>query len=302
MARWWVYLQERFPLFKNGLLIAVFATSAVGYSALLTPDSQGTFPWFGSVLIAFLVLFLFFFQLRVCDEFKDYAEDVKYRSYRPVPRGLVSLQELGVVAIATAVIQLGFALAFGRAMVVLLALVWGYMLLMRQEFFVPQWLKAHPIAYLLSHMVIMPLMALFASACHWVPAGLAPRPALAWFLGVSFLNGVVIELGRKIRAPQDEETGVETYTALWGRTAAVMAWLGAVGGMAIATLLAAHPIQALPLTALVLLPLLTAAMIVAWRFLSYPVAAWAKGFEWVTALGTLVVYACLGILPLALNR
>lgn len=301
LSRWWTYLQERFPPFKNGLLIAVFAVSAVGYSALLTPESLESFPWLGAFLIAFTTLFLFFFQLRVCDEFKDYADDVMYRSYRAVPRGVVSLQELGVVAIATTIIQFGLALSFGRSMLFLLALVWGYILLMRQEFFVPQWLKAHPIAYLLSHMVIMPLMALFASACHWIPAGVSPAPELGWFLLVSFLNGVVIEVGRKIRAPQDEETGVETYTVLWGRSGAVLVWLGAMGGMAIATLLAAYPIQALPWTALVLLLLLTAAMVVSWRFLSYPVRAWAKGFELVTGIGTLGVYASLGIVPLVLK-
>jgi len=297
ISRWWTYLQERFPLFKNGLLIAVFAVSAVGYSVLLSPESWDSFSWVGSGFIAFLILLIFFFQLRVCDEFKDYADDVKYRPYRAVPRGLVTLQELGVAAIATAVIQLGLALTFGRSLVLLLAFVWGYILLMRQEFFVPHWLKAHPIAYLVSHMVIMPLMALFASACHWVPAGVTPAPELGWFLVVSFLNGVVIEIGRKIRAPQDEETGVETYTVLWGRTGAVLVWLGAMGGMAIATLFAASPINVLPLTAVVLLVLLTAAMVVAWRFLSYPVTAWAKGFEVVTGMGTLGVYASLGIVP-----
>lgn len=300
-SRWWVYLQERFPPFKNGLLIAVFAVSAVGYSALLLPEPTTSASLIGSILIAFITLFLFFFQLRVCDEFKDYADDLRYRPYRAVPRGLVSLQELGVVAIATAIIQLGFALTVGRSLVFLLLLVWGYMLLMRQEFFAPHWLKAHPVVYMLSHMVIMPLMALFASACFWIPANLAPDVRLGGFLGVSFFNGLVIELGRKIRAPQDEEKGVETYTALWGKSVAVLAWLGAMAGMAIASLGAAWLIQQVPLVALGLLFLMTAAMVVSWRFLSYPVRAWAKGFELVAGVGTLVVYASLGIVPWVLG-
>ncbi|MBD1913789.1 MULTISPECIES: UbiA family prenyltransferase [unclassified Leptolyngbya] len=300
-SRWWIYLQERFPPFKNGLLIAVFAASAVGYTALLLPSSNTSFSLTSSILIAFVVLFLFFFQLRVCDEFKDYADDLRYRPYRAVPRGLVSLQELGVAAIAAAVIQFGFAITLGRSLVFLLLLVWGYMLLMRQEFFVPHWLKVHPVIYMLSHMVIMPLMALFASACYWVPDKITPSLALGGFWAVSFFNGLVIELGRKIRAPQDEEKGVETYTALWGRSAAVLAWLGAMAGMAIATLGAAWPIQELPLVALALLFLLTAAMVVSWRFLSYPVKAWAKGFELLAGVGTLVVYAGLGIVPWVLS-
>jgi 4-hydroxybenzoate polyprenyltransferase len=251
--------------------------------------------------VAFLTLFLCFFQLRVADEFKDYADDARYRPYRPVPRGLVSLQELGVLAIAAAAIQLGLAVSLGWGMVLLLLLLWGYIWLMRVEFCAPAWLKAHPVLYMLSHMVVMPLMALYASACFWLPAGLGLPATLGWFLLVSYCNGMVIEIGRKIRAPQAEETGVETYSALWGRPNAVAVWLAVMGGMAIATLLAARAIQFLPLVVLVLLPLLTAAMIVAWRFLSHPVARWAQGIEWISGLGTLLVYASVGILPLFLQ-
>lgn len=303
--RWWIYFQDRFPPLKNGVLIAVFAASAVGYSARLQPELASTatrsIPLMGAILIAFLSLFLGFFQLRVSDEFKDYADDLQYRPYRPVPSGLVSLTELGLLAIAAAVIQLGLAVSVDWNLVPLLALVWVYMLLMRREFFAPRWLKGHPWVYLLSHMVIMPLLALYASAFFWVPARTFPGVALLGFLAVSFFNGMVIEVGRKIRAPQQEEPGVETYSVLWGRPRAVAIWLGALGGMAIATLLSARPITALPIAALVLLLLLTVAVVISWRFLSYPIAKWSKGFELVSGLGTLLVYASLGILPFFLT-
>ena len=42
----------------------------------------------------------------------------------------------------------------------------------------------------------------------------AASPGLFWFLIVSFFNGVVVEIGRKIRAREDEEEGVETYSSL----------------------------------------------------------------------------------------
>ena len=51
-----------------------------------------------------------------------------------------------------------------------------------------------------------------ASPCSEPCEGPAP-PALGWFLAVTFLNGLVVEVGRKMRAPSDEEPGVETYTA-----------------------------------------------------------------------------------------
>ena len=42
---------------------------------------------------------VFFLQLRIADEFKDFAEDSRFRPYRPVPRGLVTLTELGWVGV-----------------------------------------------------------------------------------------------------------------------------------------------------------------------------------------------------------
>ena len=60
---------------------------------------------------------------------------------------------------------------------------------------------------------------------------------------MSFCNGVVIEIGRKLRAPADEEAGVQTYTLLWGRTLAVGAWWLALAGTAAAAILAAGAIR-----------------------------------------------------------
>jgi len=60
---------------------------------------------------AFATVLLFFLQLRIADEFKDYEEDRRCRPHRPVPRGLVSLGELKAVAGAAAVVQA--ALAWG---------------------------------------------------------------------------------------------------------------------------------------------------------------------------------------------
>lgn len=88
--RWWVYQRERFPVFAHGALIAAFSASAVCYSALVRGADRVAL---GSLAVAFGTAFLFFLQLRIADEFKDFAEDARFRPYRPVPRGLVTLRE-----------------------------------------------------------------------------------------------------------------------------------------------------------------------------------------------------------------
>jgi 4-hydroxybenzoate polyprenyltransferase len=317
--RWSIYQKERFPLANYGPLIAVFSISAVCYSLLLRERwadpvliRQAGSIWqlegfsllqtVGAALIAFIVTLLFFLQLRIADEFKDFEDDVRYRSYRPVPRGLVSLKELGIVAIASAVVQLGLSIAVSPRLLLPLLLVWGYMVLMSQEFFVPTWLKAHPLLYTLSHMVVMPLMALYATACDWLKVGWATPQGIVWYLLVSACGGMAIEIGRKIRAPKDEERGVQTYTALWGREKAVMAWLGVLWLMTLSAILAAMHIQFVVPVILIVLPLLTASVLVAWRFVVRPITAWAKRIEALSGIWTLLLYLSLGLLPLILQH
>src|SRR5512145_347481 len=151
--RWWIYQQERFPIFAHGVLIAAFSCSGVCLSALLRGSM--IFPPLHTLLTAFLVALSFFLLLRIADEFKDAEEDAHYRSYRPVPRGLVSLHELG--AIGAAVILLQFVLTWLLAPPLILILIgaWGYWALMSKEFFAARWLKAHHFTYMWTHMLIM---------------------------------------------------------------------------------------------------------------------------------------------------
>jgi 4-hydroxybenzoate polyprenyltransferase len=241
---------------------------------------------------------LFFLQLRIADEFKDHEEDSRFRPYRPVPRGLVNLRELGVIGVLAAATQLVLAFALKPALAALLLLTWAYLALMSVEFFARDWLKARPITYLWTHMLIVPLVDFYATACDWLVAGLAQPSGLGWFLLVSFCNGIVIEIGRKLRAPADEEAGVQTYTVLWGSKIAVLVWLGALLATAILAVLAAAKIAFAIPVAIVLALLFGVAMFVACRFLKQPETRRAKLFEAMSGVWTLALYVCLGALPL----
>jgi UbiA prenyltransferase family len=302
--RWWIYQQERFPLVKHGALIAVLSVAAVSYSFLLRDafETRSLLRSPGAAVIAFGMLFLFFLQLRIADEFKDYKEDCRYRPYRPVPRGLIHLWELGMVAIGAAVVQLGLAIAMGLPLVYLLLGIWAYMGLMTKEFFAPRWLKAHPIVYLLSHSVVVPLIAFYGTACDWLAAGDGFSVELLRFLLVSLLSGIVLEIGRKIRIPQDEEAGVETYSSLWGHQRAVTVWLGMVWMLAVAVLAAAFPIRFVAPVAGVLLVLITLSVMQTWQFLFRPGTVKTTKFEEISGLWTLGVYLMVGIVPLLVRE
>lgn len=298
--RWLIYQHERFPLLGHGPLVAAFSLSAVCFSSLLRGSTA--FPSLNTLLVAFFGSLCFFLQLRIADEFKDAEEDARYRPYRPVPRGLVTLRALGAVGLGAAALQLGLSLWLAPLLALWLLFTWAYLGLMSKEFFVGRWLRAHPFTYMWTHMLIMPLIDVYTSACDWVPAQVALPHGLTWFLIASFFNGMVIEVGRKIRAPEHEETGVQTYSVIWGRRGAVAAWLAALLLTGVSAAVAASRIQfLLPVAVLLGIAWLTA-VIVSWRFLCRPEAARARLFEPFSGVWTLLLYLGLGIIPLLLRR
>ena len=297
--RWWVYQRERFPLLLHGPLIAAMSGSAVSVSSRLRSPAE--LPAAGSLLVALVTTLLFFLQLRVADEFKDREADARCRPYRAVPRGLVNLRELGAVAAFGAVLQLGLALWLRPALALLLAAVWLYLGLMWKEFFVHRYLSAHPLAYLWSHLLILPLITLYAAACEWHAAG-APMPSgLAWLLVASVFNGLVVEIGRKIRAPEAEERGVDTYSALWGRRTATLAWWGGMLLAAAASLFVAHATGLAAVLAGAFGVVLAVAGATGWRFLDRPTPKRAGLFEPISGLCILVAFLGLGAGPWLLS-
>ena len=252
-----IYLNERFPLGKNSFFVLIFTLSGYIYTGLLynskiiTPIlskevnrvsllwdkeiDKVPMIWY-KLLPLFIIIFMFFFQLRITDEFKDYEEDLKYRSYRPIQRGVISLKTLRKIGIATVIVQIILAHVINPKLIYFMLLVWIYMFLMTKEFFIKNWLTERILIYALSHVVIMIFITLvivkgtgyifqhhFSETLYLslekyeknIFSGLIPLFAL------NYLNGIVLEIGRKTRKADEEEHGVQTYSKLWGRKKAV---------------------------------------------------------------------------------
>jgi len=215
--RWWTYQKERFPLAQFLPMMAMLGFCSLSYSLHLDkPDAAITDITIAQYIVAILTTLFWFMLLRISDEHKDFEEDANYRPYRPVQRGLVTLRELRIVGIILVAAQLLLTVWIDAKLLLLLLAVYVWFLLMTNEFFVPKWLKSHPVIYLASHMMILPLINLYTTSIEWLPRGGGLSFGLVLFMVSTFWGGTVIEIGRKLRAPQNEEHGVETYTALWG--------------------------------------------------------------------------------------
>jgi 4-hydroxybenzoate polyprenyltransferase len=172
---------------------------------------------------------------------------------------------------------------------------------MTREFFAADWLKARPFTYLWSHMLVVPLIDLYATACDWLPETPSPPSGLAWFLAASFFNGIVVEIGRKLRAPMDEEPGVETYSAVWGRPKAVASMAAALILAAACAILAGRAVGVQWQVATAGAIALAALAALTPAFLTNPAPGSGKRFELLSGVWTLAMYLSVGVLPLALR-
>jgi 4-hydroxybenzoate polyprenyltransferase len=296
--RFLAYQAERFPLAGLAPLVTLFTFSSAAYSRRARGASGFVAPEVFAVG-AFTAVTLFFL-LRVLDEHKDASFDQRFRPELPVPRGLIILAELRWIGAGVAAVALLANLLVAPVLLLPLALVAVWATLMTKEFFVPVWLRAHPTAYLLTHMAIMPLIDGYTTGLDWLVASAHRPPGLALFLLVTFANGVMIEVGRKLRAPDREREGVDTYTKAWGLRTAPAVWLATLSASGfLAWRAAANTGTARPAGVLLLLLALPCAWTAA-RFLARPSERTSARVDLASQVWPAVTYLVLGALPFAM--
>jgi 4-hydroxybenzoate polyprenyltransferase len=294
--RLWIYQAERFPVFQHGLMIVTFTFSAIAYCRICR--GQTDFVSLLDFVVGAMTSFGFFLLLRLLDEFKDAEDDAAYRPYRPVPRGLVQLKELGWLAVGVILLQVAINL------LVLPKMLWAYgiglvfIAIMTKEFFISKWLKSHPIVYMLSHMAVMPVIDFYTTGLDWINAGAKAPEGLIFFLLVTFLNGLVIEIGRKIRAEDAEEHGVETYSFLWGAKKATVVWLGLLVLTFVIANLASYFAGFGNQAIFAFIGLLVGCAMPALSFLKTNAQPEAKKIELAAGIWTIGMYLTLGAVPM----
>lgn len=292
LIRFFIYQKERFPFLAHGVLIGAFTFSAIAYSRICR-DADGFIPW-SQYLTGMAITTTLFFMIRIFDEFKDRHDDARYRTYLPVPRGLISLRELMLVGVVTVLLQIVMIALVHPEMFLLYALVMVYLLLMRVEFFVPEWLKTHQLMYIASHMIIIPLIDLYASGLDWLLQNETPHPGLAFFFGVSFLNGVVLEFGRKIKPPQNEEEGVVSYSGMYGAKGGTLLWIATLFCTLVVAVAASFYAGYGIVSVIILGGFFILCSTPGWMFIAHHTPKRAKYIEYASALWTVAMYLTLG--------
>jgi 4-hydroxybenzoate polyprenyltransferase len=232
-----MFLIERFPPPPQLVLMTVlFVAATLMGGVLLAPEGGGTLGTIdpGKAAAGFVGALLFIVRLRLYDDVKDADTDRVENPMRPIPRGLVTVRELDVTAAVVLAVEGLLIASVGWLTFGCWAIAAAWSVLMRAEFFVPEWLDRHPATYAISHMVVMGLIfgALLAIGID-VRGGdagvlqlLGAQPAYLSMLAATSI-GIGFEWGRKFE--RYHAVSAERAWTWW------MLWptLGAIGFTAV---------------------------------------------------------------------
>ncbi len=294
IKRFYIYQKERFPILAHGLLISIFTFSAISYSRICR-GAEGFIAIEAYFVAAFTTITLFYL-LRVSDEHKDAQDDAQFRKHLPVPRGLISLKELRITAVVVFTIQLVVNILYYPKALLLYSAVVLFLFLMTKEFFVSAWMKKKPVVYALSHMFIIPLVDIYASGMDWLREGAHAPLGLLFFFIVSYLNGLVLEVGRKIKIPEKDEHN--TYSTLYGMNKATIIWLCILFVDLVCSITASVYAGLGTIAIVVLIVLFLLSSIPAWLFLKKKTEKISKQIENFSGYWTMAMYLTLGGIPM----
>lgn len=288
----WLWMLERYP---PGIILVhalAYMTSIAVVQGLASDTIIFSYLRDG---VGILVFFMFPLTLRIMDEHKDYEADCVLHPDRVLQRGETSLSTLKKLAVVCACIQLGYCLVVDGGIYVV-TIMWAitmlYAMLMAKEFFLGEWLQKRMMLYAISHQLITPISVVWFCSIATTPD--LPPVDIWGFALLGLLTTFAYELTRKIRPPEEEREGLDSYTKSLGRwQAPVLAMLifVAIGlGTPFWIYKMGIPWAGMPTTMVIdgILILLCGSCCA--MFLERPEKKWAKGMEAMSALMTLWMY------------
>lgn len=178
-------------------------------------------------LLGFITILTFVIELRLMDEYKDYEKDKIANKTRPLPRGLISLDEClqmiyGFLFALFVFAALAFVY-FGPTAGICLLIVNVWLYLMYKEFFVGSELANYPLIYAITHqIIIIPLLFFLTALMN--PALIFSSTSIGFAL-VLLGSFFTYEVGRKLNPAADKI--LKTYLVMYGevKTATILAVL-----------------------------------------------------------------------------
>lgn len=211
LKSWLIFFNERFSPLTHIPMIVLFCFGTATFI-----DLRDNLP----KIYASILALLFFFRLRLFDEIKDYELDIVINPTRPLPRGLLTINDLkfGIIICTTAEYIFLSSFLPDSFRFWILATIWSFF--MYKEFFIPTLIKPHLTTYATTHtFVTLPLT--LSLICGMNETSIVQQSDYFVAVGAWFVFNI-FELGRKTFTQNEEKTEIESYSKIWGQNGAVL--------------------------------------------------------------------------------
>jgi len=225
LKRIFIYLKEMYPVVPRLFLSAVLFFE-IYFLVILTENKMTIIRFSMSEIVGWLTVFFFLLSLRVADEFKDYESDKLLFPERPYPSGRVKKKDLITLLVVISAAAAALNILFLRKNLVFFGILCAYAVFMGVWFFSKYKMQKNLFFALITHNPVQLFLNAYIIAFTCQKYGIEPlRFDNLMILVTLYFPGLVWEISRKIRAPQ-EETQYLTYSKLWGYKKAVRFVLG----------------------------------------------------------------------------
>ena len=217
-SKWITFIKERFDPFSHLIMIFVFISA---HLLVISPEFNIQSTLIENIFL-FLGVTLFYFKLRLYDEVKDYELDVIINKNRPLPRGLLTHQDMYRGMIFCIFFELIIFSVMGVQSLINITIAISYSLLMYKEFFIKKIIRPHLTIYALTHTIVTSILsfAIFSFASKEAFLTLIHNKTLLLFAITNWMLFNIFEFGRKTYSPTEERENVDTYSSLFGATGA----------------------------------------------------------------------------------
>ena len=201
--RLYVYQKQRFPIVF--LLLATFPV--ILSSTAVVAQNKLNFLQMSSVLIASVC---YLFHIRVIDDYRDFEHDSLYHKDRPVQIGIISLTDLKKIDIIAVFIFLLIAISSGMYGLGLSILMLVYTFFAEKEFLMTEKIRKHFFIYNAINLLQMMLLQAFVY-CFFFKYFYLNTIIIIHFLFIT-IGTLIFDFLRKLKTPQTESIGKDTYT------------------------------------------------------------------------------------------
>ena len=213
LRRLHAYFAEMHPLPRNVLVGYILAAELYLLTVIVGGRTVGRIGIAEATLG--LTLFVFLLNLRIADDFKDLATDRTLFPDRTLPSGRTKKSDLIAVLVVADVVVVALNVIFVRNHIVFAILI-AYGVLMSFWFFQRYRIQHSLILAVVTHNPVQLIMNLYVITYACTRYDI---PLLSWnnllILVTLYFPGLVWEVARKVRAPEDE-TEYVTYSKLFG--------------------------------------------------------------------------------------